>query len=147
MSLNWFISNIHSVQWNPTQQLKMHYAKLKKKQIQRPHAIWFHFQHSEKAKVQGQKTKSMVAKYWKQREELTTRGSGMGGACVVVNKDHRHPSKLKGYTLTRKKFTVCKWQLFKKKSCPHSIKTEHKDKKYKVMICFHSVLYKYKHHC
>ena len=31
MSLNWFISNIHSVQWNPTQQLKMHYAKLKKK--------------------------------------------------------------------------------------------------------------------
>lgn len=55
-------------------------------------------EHSGKGKTIGTENKSMVAKQWKKREELTTtRGSGVGGTCTRlcdVYKDHTHLSKL-----------------------------------------------------
>lgn len=121
MSLNWCIGNIHSLQWNPTQQLKINYAKSKKADS-KASSVWFHFQHSEKAKLQDRKQKQMVVTSTGSEGGTTTGGLGMEELKCGSYKDHRHPSKLKSWhTLTREKFTVCKWQLFKK-SFPHSIK-------------------------
>lgn len=146
MSLNWCIGNIHSLQWNPTQQLKINYVKSKKADS-KASSCMIPFSAFCKDKTTGTENKSNGCCQVLEAEGGTDHRRLWHGRNLCGSyKDHRHPSKHKSCTLTREKFTVCKWQLFKK-SFPHSIKTEHKDKKYKVMICLHSVLYKYKHHC
>ena len=117
MSLNWCTGNIHSVQWNPTQQLKMHYAKSKKADS-KASCCMIPFSAFWKGKTTGTENKIndccqvLEAEGGADHKRIWDGRNLCGGSY----KDHRHPSKLKSCTLTRKKFTVCKWQLFKKKN-------------------------------